>query len=161
MDLHAPHVEFFSGAHAGPALAGPVRMVDVQRDPIAGEIIGAAIEVHRVLGTGLLESTYQHCLVYELVQRGLQVESQVPLPVVYKGTRLDCGYRLDLLVNQDIIVEVKCVDRLMPIHTAQVLTYLRLTGARRALLMNFNCPTLKQGLRSFLGQGHSVPERTN
>ena len=132
-------------------------MPDVQRDPIANEIIGGAIEVHRELGPGLLESAYQACLAHELLERGLIVERQVPVPVFFKGIRLDCGYRLDLLVNSDVIVEVKSVERLLPIHDAQVLTYLRLTGARRVLLLNFNELTLKQGLRSFLGPGKKVP----
>jgi len=132
-------------------------MTGVQRDPIASEIIGGAIEVHRELGPGLLESAYQACLAHELLERGLIVERQVPVPVFFKGIRLDCGYRLDLLVNSDVIVEVKSVERLLPIHDAQVLSYLRLTGARRALLFNFNELTLKQGLRSFLGYGKKVP----
>jgi GxxExxY protein len=132
-------------------------MTDIQRDPIAGEIIAAAVDVHRVLGPGLLESAYQTCLAYELVQRGLRVERQVPVPVTYKGVHLDCGYRLDLLVGADIIVEVKSVEKLAPIHTAQVLTYLRLTGARRALLLNFNGLRLKDGLRSYLGYGKQTP----
>lgn len=81
----------------------------------------------------------------------------MPVPLVYEGLRLDCGYRLDLVIDGDVIVEVKCVDALAPIHTAQVLTYLRLTNARHALLLNFNCPTLREGLRSFVGRGNKVP----
>jgi len=138
-------------------------MVQVQSDPVVGEIIGAAIEVHRALGPGLLESTYQTCLSYELTQRQIQFQMQVTVPVVYKGTRLDCGYRLDLLVDGDVIVEVKSVETILPIHEAQVLTYLRLARARRALLLNFNSLTLKQGMRSYLSAGNfvpaSVPER--
>jgi GxxExxY protein len=114
--------------------------------------------VHRVLGPGLLESTYLKCLTYELVERGILFERQLPIPVVYKGTKLECGYRLDLLVDSGVIVEVKSVEKLLAIHTAQVLTYLRLTGARRALLLNFNGVTLKQGLRSYLGMGNFVPK---
>jgi len=128
-------------------------MAEFQADPLVGAVIGAAIEVHHVLGPGLLESAYQSCMVYELLQRGILVEREVAVPVVYKETRLDCGYRVDLRVGGDVIVEIKCVEKLLPIHTAQVLTYLRLSGARRALLMNFNGLTLKEGLRSFLGKG--------
>jgi len=132
-------------------------MPDVQRDPIVSVILDGAVEVHRALGPGLLESAYQACLVHELLERGLIVERQVAVPVIYKGIRLDCGYRLDLLVNTDIIVEVKSVEKLLPIHDAQVLSYLRLTGARRALLLNFNELSLKRGVRSFLGYGKYVP----
>jgi GxxExxY protein len=123
-------------------------------DPVVDVIIGAAIEVHKLLGPGLLESTYRACLQYELFHRELQSVREAPVPVVYKGNRIDCGYRIDLLVDGDVIVEVKSVESLLPIHTAQVMTYLRLTGARRALLMNFNGITLKEGLRSFLGHGN-------
>jgi GxxExxY protein len=126
-------------------------------DPAVAEIIEGAIKVHRALGPGLLESAYERCLDYELAKRGLRIERQVPVRLTYEGLRLDCGYRLDLVVDGDVIVEVKCVDALAPIHTAQVLTYLRLTHARHALLMNFNCPTLREGLRSFLGRGKQVP----
>jgi len=129
-------------------------MVSFQADPTVDHIIGAAIEVHRELGPGLLESAYTTCLAYELLQRKLDFFREAPVPVVYKGERIDCGYRIDLLVEGDVIVEVKSVDALLPIHTAQVLTYLRLTGARRALLLNFNGVTLKEGLRSYLGQGN-------
>jgi len=136
-------------------------MTEVQQDPIAGEVIRLAIEVHRALGPGLLESTYQACLAYELVQAGIRFEQQVPVPVIYKGIKLDCGYRLDLVVDGGIIVEVKSIEKALPIHTAQVLTYLRLTGARQALLCNFNCLTLKEGLKSFLGKGNSVPPQVD
>ena len=134
-------------------------MVSFLPDPTVDNIIGAAIEVHRELGPGLLESAYQTCLAYELAQRKLEVLREAPVPVVYRGQRIDCGYRIDLLVEGDVIVEVKSVEALLPIHTAQVLTYLRLTGARRALLLNFNGLTLKEGLRSYLGQGNGVPIR--
>ena len=146
------HVTMF-----GPSLAWMNGMVAFQADPTANQIIGAAIDVHTALGPGLMESAYQTCLVYELVHRGLQVVRESPVPLVYKGQRIDCGYRIDLLVEGDVIVEVKNVEKLLPIHTAQVLTYLRLTGARRALLLNFNGVTLKEGLRSYLGQGNRVP----
>ena len=114
---------------------------------ITESIIGAAIEVHRALGPGLLESAYEACLTFELAQRGLQVERQRPLPVVYQEVKLDCGYRLDLLVAEAVIVEVKAVDRLMPIHQAQLLSYLKLSGCKVGLLINFNVKVLKDGIR--------------
>ena len=114
---------------------------------ITERIIGAAIEVHRDLGPGLLESAYESCLAFELVERGLKVEQQKPLPVVYREVKLDCGYRLDLLVEEAVIVEVKAVDRLAPIHKAQLLAYLRLSGCKVGLLINFNVKVLKDGIR--------------
>jgi GxxExxY protein len=128
-------------------------MTDIRRDPVSGQIIDAAIKVHRALGPGLLESSYEICLDRELNSRGLRVARQVPLPIVYEGITLDCGYRLDFVVNGDIVIEVKSVEKLLPLHTAQVLTYLRLSGARQALLLNFNSLKLMDGLRSFLGDG--------
>jgi len=110
-------------------------------------IIGAAIKVHRDLGPGLLESAYETCLAFELVERGLKVEQQKPLPVVYREVKLDCGYRLDILVEEAVIVEVKAVDRLAPIHKAQLLSYLRLSGCKVGLLINFNVKVLKDGIR--------------
>ena len=109
-------------------------------------IIGAAIEVHRALGPGLLESAYETCLAFELAQRSLKVEQQKPLPVVYKEVKLDCGYRLDLLVEKAVIVEVKSVDHLAPIHQAQLLSYLKLFGCKVGLLINFNVKMLKNGI---------------
>jgi GxxExxY protein len=114
---------------------------------ITESIIGAAIEVHRALGPGLLESAYEECLTFELMQRGLKVEQQKPLPVVYREVKLDCGYRLDLLVEEAVIVEVKAVDHLAPIHKAQLLSYLRLSGCKVGLLINFNVKVLKDGIR--------------
>lgn len=113
---------------------------------ITGDIIGAAVEVHRALGPGLLESAYESCLAYELVQRGYKVEQQKPLPLVYKEVHLDCGYRLDLLVDNSVIVEIKAVELMMPVHSAQVLSYLRLSGCKVGLLINFNVKFLKQGI---------------
>ena len=110
-------------------------------------IIEAAIEVHRVLGPGLLESVYETCLCHELNIRGIFFERQKALPVSYKGVMLDCGYRLDLVVNHTVIVELKSVDALLPIHEAQLLTYLRLSGLRTGLLLNFNCRLLKDGIK--------------
>jgi len=114
---------------------------------ITGEIIGAAIEVHRELGPGLLESSYEICLARELELRGISFDFELPLPLEYKGVRLDCGYRLDLLVAGAVIVEVKSVEKLAPIHDAQVLTYLKLTGVKVGLLINFNVVVLKAGLK--------------
>ena len=116
-------------------------------DEITGQIVDAAIQVHRALGPGLLESAYEACLVSELVQRGFLVERQKDLPVVYRDTQVDCGYRLDLLVEGQVIVEVKAVDKLAPIHDAQVITYLRLSGTKVGLPINFNVSLLKDGLR--------------
>jgi GxxExxY protein len=110
------------------------------------DIVGAAIEVHRRLGPGLLESAYQTCLCRELLIRGIGFQSQVPLPVQYRGLLLDCGYRLDIVVNDSIIIEVKAVRKLLPIHRAQVLTDLRLTKYRLGLLINFNVEVLRSGL---------------
>jgi GxxExxY protein len=105
------------------------------------------IEVHRALGPGLLESAYEECLCHELSLIGLSFERQVPLPVLYKGVRLDCGYRLDLVVEGRVIVEVKSVERLLPIHEAQLLTYLRLAQIHTGLLRNFSVPALRQGIK--------------
>jgi len=114
---------------------------------ITEQIIGAAIDVHRALGPGLLESAYEACLAFDLAQRGLKVERQKALSVVYRGTRLDCGYRIDLLVEGSVVVEVKAVDQLLAIHEAQVLSYLRLSGCHVGLLINFNVQLLKDGIR--------------
>ena len=113
-------------------------------------IIGAAIRVHRELGPGLLESTYEACLSYELVEAGLGVERQVTLPVRYRGVTLDCGYRIDLLVENAVIVELKSVDRLEPIHEAQLLSYLKLSDCNVGLLINFNVKLLRNGIRRMI-----------
>ncbi|NLV41686.1 MAG: GxxExxY protein [Candidatus Hydrogenedentes bacterium] len=113
---------------------------------ITERVIGAAIEVHRVLGPGLLESAYEECLCAELRERGVAHQRQIPLPVEYKGTRLDCGYRLDLLVEEVVVVEIKAVSSMEPIHEAQLLTYLRLGGWKVGLLINFNVPLLRDGI---------------
>ncbi|MGA2072506.1 MAG: GxxExxY protein [Terriglobia bacterium] len=119
----------------------------IENDALTEKIIGAAIEVHRVLGPGLLESAYEECLCHELHLRGIAFVRQQPLPVVYKGVRLDCGYRLDVVVEGRVIVELKTVDRILPIHEAQLLTYLRLAGIRTGLILNFNVPVLRQGIK--------------
>jgi GxxExxY protein len=114
---------------------------------ISGAIIGAAVEVHRHLGAGLLESAYEACLAHELHARGMLFATQVPLPVVYKGRQLDVGYRLDLVVEHAVIVELKSIEQFDRIHTAQMLSYLRLSGLRLGLLINFNVPKLVDGIR--------------
>jgi GxxExxY protein len=110
-------------------------------------VISAAIAVHRELGPGLLESAYEACLVYELIQHGLSVERQKSVPVTYRGVKIDCGYRIDLLVEDKVVVELKAVERLEPIHEAQLLSYLKLSGYQIGLLINFNVRMLKQGIK--------------
>ena len=110
-------------------------------------IIGSAITVHRELGPGLLESVYEKCLAFELADRGLSVATQKEIPVRYKNLTFDCSFRADLIVENKVLVELKSIDQLMPIHTSQVITYLKLAGLRTALLINFNVPTLKTGLK--------------
>lgn len=116
-------------------------------DSITRRIIGGAIEVHRRLGPGLLESAYEVCLAFELRQMGLVVEEQKPLPVIYREVKLDCGYRLDLVIEDSVVVEIKAVDQLAPIHVAQLLSYLRLSNKRVGLLINFHVRVLKNGLK--------------
>lgn len=113
-------------------------------------VIGLAIEVHRHLGPGLLESAYEECLGFELQQSGIEYRRQVVLPVAYKDVRLDCGYRIDIVAERRLIIEVKAVERILPIHEAQILTYLRLSRLRVALLINFNTVILKSGFRRFV-----------
>jgi GxxExxY protein len=112
-------------------------------------VIGAAIEVHRQLGPGLLESAYEACLAYELTGRGLAVEQQLSLPVLYKGVELDCLRRLDMVVEARVLLEIKSADRILPVHQAQILSYLRLSRLPLGLLINFHCATLKEGVRRF------------
>jgi GxxExxY protein len=114
---------------------------------ISGAIIGACIEIHRTLGPGLLESAYQECLCYELSTLGLRFEREKPLPVQYKAVRLACGYRLDLVVEDLVIVDLKNVERILPIHSAQLLTYLRTMNLPLGLLVNFNVPVLTHGIK--------------
>lgn len=116
-------------------------------NPITESIIGAAIQVHRALGPGLLESTYEVCLIHELGKRGLKVEKQVPNAVVYDTVRLDAGYRIDLLVEDQVIVELKSVDTIHPIHEAHLISYLKLSGKKLGLIINFNVKLLKNGIR--------------
>ena len=114
---------------------------------LTGEVIGAAIEVHKALGPGLLESAYEECLCYELKLRGIQFERQVELPIEYKGTKMNCGYRMDIVADNQLILELKSCEALHPIYEAQLLTYLRLTGTKVGLLINFNVPVLKEGIK--------------
>jgi GxxExxY protein len=118
-----------------------------QYNRITDAVNGAAVEVHRQLGPGLLESSYEACLAYELIQRGLKVERQKELPLRYKAVALDCGYRLDLLVENCVVVEVKATEQMSPLHEAQLLAYLRLSGCKVGLLINFNSTTLLGGVR--------------
>ncbi|TAM48093.1 MAG: GxxExxY protein [Gammaproteobacteria bacterium] len=117
---------------------------------ITGQVVDSAIAVHKELGPGLLESTYEACLAHELVNRGLSVERQKNMPVTYRGTKIDCGYRLDLLVNGHVIVELKAVERFDRIHEAQLLSYLKLSDKKVGLLINFNVKRLKDGMRRFV-----------
>jgi GxxExxY protein len=117
---------------------------------LSNRIIGCAIEVHRNLGPGLLEATYQQCLAHELSLNNIEFKTEHPLPVDYKGVHLDCGYRLDLLVEGQIILELKSVEQLRPIHEAQLLTYLKLSGLKQGYLINFNVTRLKDGLQSLV-----------
>src|SRR5215467_9755571 len=117
------------------------------RDPRTGPIIGAAIEVHRQLGPGLLESAYEECLCHELNLRQLSFERQVGLPLSYKGVRLDCGYKIDLIVSQQVVLELKAIEALLPVHEAQLLTYLKLSGKKVGLLINFNVPMPIRGVK--------------
>lgn len=116
-------------------------------DPISQKVLGCAIEVHRTLGPGLLETVYEKALAQELTDAGLQFAAQVQLPVIYKGRDLGCGFWIDLLVETSVVVELKTVDQLAPIHEAQLITYLKLSGHRIGLLINFNVPLLKHGVK--------------
>ena len=119
----------------------------MSENEISSKIIGAAIEVHKQLGPGLLESTYETCLAYELKQLGLDVKQQIALPVVYKEVKLDAGYRIDLLIENKVIIEIKSVEALADIHTAQLLTYLKLKDLKLGLLINFNSVRVVDGLK--------------
>lgn len=119
-------------------------------DSVSKIIIGCAIKVHRVLGPGLLESAYEECLAYELLKEGVVVERQKPIPVVYEEVKLDCGYRIDLLIENRIVVELKSIDAFSPIHEAQILTYMKFSKMKTGLLINFNVTVLKNGIRRFV-----------
>ena len=122
----------------------------VRESELCRKVIGCAISVHRELGPGLLESTYEQCLAYELNAAGLNFDIQQSLPVEYKGLKLDCGYRIDVLIEDELILELKSVDGLKEIHKAQILTYMKLAKIPQGLLINFNVPVLKSGIKSFL-----------
>ena len=117
---------------------------------ITDSIIGSAIQVHRALGPGLLESAYEACLAYELAKRRIRVEQQKPMPLIYEQVKLDCGYRIDLLVEGSVVIEIKSVEALAPIHEAQIITYLKLSGCKLGLLINFNVPVVKDGIHRFV-----------
>ena len=119
----------------------------MQQDPLTGRVIGCAIEVHRVLGPGLLESAYRQCLAREMAIQEVRFKLEQPLPVEYKGVRLDCGFRIDILVEDQLIVELKAVKELEGIHQAQLLTYMKLAGIATGLLINFNTQVLKDGIK--------------
>ncbi len=119
-------------------------------DELSNRVIGSALEVRRELGPGLLESTYEQCLAHELKLNGIRFELQHPLPVKYKGVRLDCGYRVDVLVEDKLIIELKSVEQIKGIHEAQLLTYMRLAGVKIGLLINFNVTKLKNGIKRFV-----------
>jgi GxxExxY protein len=121
----------------------------MEKDPLSGAVIGAAIEIHRHLGPGLLESTYEACLAHELQQRGIGFQLQVPLPVRYKGVSLECGYRIDVVVEDRLLLELKAIEQVLPIHTAQILTYMRLASIDTGLLINFNVTRLIDGVQRF------------
>jgi len=122
----------------------------MRHDQLTHEIIGAAIEVHRLLGPGLLESAYEECLAHELSIRKLEFRRQVPVPVVFKGVKLECGYRIDILVAGSVVVELKSIEAIAPVHEATLLTYLRLSGNTLGLIINFNVTILKDGIRRFV-----------
>ena len=122
----------------------------IEFDKLSSRVIGCALEVHRALGPGLLESTYEQCLAHELSLQEIPFKVQWPLPVVYKSCKLDCGYRVDVLVDDELIVEIRSVDKLLPVHDAQVLTYMKLADIRVGLLMNFNVYRLKDGIKRFV-----------
>ena len=119
-------------------------------DTLSNKVIGCALEVHKELGPGLLESTYEQCLVYELTQAGISFKQQQPLAVMYKGLAIECAYRIDLLIDESLILELKSVESLIPIHEAQLLTYMKLSNLKTGLLINFNVTLLKNGIRRFV-----------
>ncbi len=121
--------------------------IDPETNRISGEVVDAAFKVHFALGPGLLESVYEVCLIHKLSKKGLKVQKQVVLPIVFEEIRLDAGFRLDLLVEDKVVVEIKAIDNILPVHEAQLLTYLKLSGHELGLLINFNVPILKKGIK--------------
>lgn len=142
-------LELFCSALA-PGVQCSTMIATTERDPLTYQIIGAAIEVHRHLGPGMLESVYETCLCFELGVRGLSIQRQVPLPVIYKDQRLELGFRPDLIIEDRVLVELKCIERLMPVHDAQLLTYLRLSGIKVGLLINFQSQPLIDGIKGMV-----------
>ena len=124
--------------------------MNIKFDNLSNKVIGLAIEVHRKLGPGLLENTYKQCLAYELSHAGITFLVEAELPVKYKNVRISCGYRIDLLIKNQLIVELKCVDKIHPIHEAQILTYMKLSNVKVGLLINFNVKTLNKGIKRFV-----------
>ena len=116
---------------------------------ISGEIVDSAIKIHKILGPGLLENAYEACMIHELESKGLDTESQVTLPIVYEDVKIDLGYRIDLLVNEKVIVELKSVEKVIPIYEAQILSYLKLSNIKLGLLINFNVTRMKDGIKRF------------
>ena len=125
------------------------KMIIMQLNEITQKIIGCAIQVHKSLGPGLLESAYEECLSYELIKNGLSIKRQQPTPVVYKEIKLECGYRIDILVENAVVLELKVVDEFNPVHEAQILTYMKFSNKQLGLLINFNVTVLKNGIRRF------------
>jgi GxxExxY protein len=122
----------------------------MEENELSNIVIGCAIEVHRQLGAGLLESAYQECLFYELKSKGLNVKKEVSMPIIYKDIKLDHGYRIDLLIEDKIVIEIKAVDALIDVHTAQILTYMKLGDYKLGLILNFNVPILKNGIKKLI-----------
>jgi GxxExxY protein len=121
----------------------------METNEITSMIIGSAIEVHRLLGPGLLKSAYEECLSHELINRGMNIKRQVATPVVYKDIKLECGYRIDILVEDTVVIELKSAEAIIPVHEAQILTYMRFANKKTGLLLNFNVTVLKNGLRRY------------
>jgi GxxExxY protein len=148
------------------SMASPAAIRTPRVNQVSGAVVDAALKVHSLLGPGLLESAYQACLAHELRKRGLHVAAQVGLPLVYEGEKLDLGYRIDLLVENLVVVEIKCVEAIHPVHEAQLLSYLRLSGKSVGLLINFHVARLKDGIkhmvdgRDWIGRGNSLPQRS-
>ena len=117
---------------------------------LTGKIIGCAIDVHKILGPGLLESAYEECLAFDLSKSGLSIKRQKPIPVVYKEIKLDCGYRIDLLVENEVVIELKSIDTFAPVHTAQILTYMKFAEKKIGLLINFNVTKLVNGIKRYV-----------
>jgi len=138
-------------------LQSPDDMVDLRTSPLVRSVIGAAIEVHRALGPGLLEAAYEECLAFEMSDRGIAWRRQVALPVIYRSVKVDCGFRVDFVVEDRLLLELKSVEQLHPVHISQLLTYLKLTHAEQGLLINFNVPRLTDGIKSYLSETRRPP----